>query len=357
MGYFTKSYHPPGTPPGTLAEIEGPEKAPLTICLMDYTATGLREKELASASECQPYLDEPSNTWIHIQGDAEPEILRHLGELFNLHPLAMEDVLNTGQRAKVEGYDGQLFAILSFVEIHNLTLKASQVSLFVGEHHLVSFCNSDQDPFEPVRKRLRARNGRLQSQPIDYLFYLLLDLIIDHGFPVLEDLGEEIESLEAELLSHPTQATLAWIHHVKRTLLLLRRLIWPQREVINRLLREEHPLISEGTKLYLRDCYDHNIQIIELLETYREMTSGMIDVYLSSISNHTNEIMRVLTIIATIFIPLTFIAGVYGMNFDHPSSPWAMPELHWYYGYPLVWLVMVAVAFLLLIFFKRRKWF
>lgn len=358
MDYFSKSYHPPGTPPGTLVAVEGGAEAPLSIRLIDYTAAELREQELANAGECQPYLQGPSNTWIHIQGYAEPAVLRHLGELFNLHPLAMEDVFNIGQRPKMESYDEQLFVILGLATTDDSTIKTRQVSLFLGEHYIVSFCNGNRDPFGPVRKRLQKNGKRFQSRPIDYLFYTLIDVVIDGGFPVLESFGEELEDLEVELLRCPTRDTLAWIHRIKRELLLLRRIFWPQREVVNGLLREDHRPISEGTRLYLRDCYDHSIQIMELLETYREMTSSMLDVYLSSVTHHTNEIMRVLTIIATIFIPLTFIAGVYGMNFGNNSdSPWAMPELNWYYGYPLIWLVMMGVAVLLLVFFKRRKWF
>ncbi|ADJ28553.1 magnesium/cobalt transporter CorA [Nitrosococcus watsonii] len=358
MDYFTKDYHPPGTPPGTLVEAEEGAETPLSIRLMGYTAAELRERELANVSECRPYLQDSSNTWIHVQGYAEPAILRQLGEMFNLHPLAMEDVLNTGQRPKVESYDEQLFVILSLAVIHDSTIKARQISLFLGEDYIVSFCNGHSDPFEPVRKRLRKNGQRFQSRSIDYLFYILIDLVVDEGFPILESFGEQLEELELELLRCPTQNTLAWIHRIKRELLLLRRIFWPQREVVNRLLREDYSPMTNGIKIYLRDCYDHSIQIMELLETYREMSSSMLDVYLSSVSHHTNEIMRILTIIATIFIPLTFIAGVYGMNFgDNPDSPWAMPELSWYYGYPLIWLVMIAVAVLLLIFFKRRGWF
>lgn len=359
MGYFTKSYHPPGTPPGTLMAAKADMEAPLSIYLVDYTTKELREQKLADIGECQTHLREAShNTWIHVQGCAEPATLYHLGELFNLHPLAMEDVLNREQRPKVDNYDGQLFVVLGLAAIENLNIRTKQISLFVGEHYLVSFCEGSGDPFESVRKRLRKNGNHIQPHPIDYLFYTLVDVVIDGGFPILEDLGEEIEDLEEELLRDPTSGTVAWIHRLKRELLLLRRILWPQREVVNNLLREEHNLISQETKVYLRDCYDHSIQLMELLETYREIASNMLDIYLSSISHHTNEIMRVLTIIATIFIPLTFIVGVYGMNFDtNPNNPWAMPELRWYYGYPLIWLVMIIVAVLLLAFFKRRKWF
>jgi magnesium transporter len=356
MGFFTKDYHLPGTLPDALAAAGDSVKAPLSIRLIDYSATEIRERELANISECQAHLHGPNNTWIHVQGHAEPATLHQLGELFNLHPLALEDVLNK-ERPKAENYDGQLFVILGLAVIDNFTVKIRQISLFVGERYIISFCSGSSDPFDSVKERMRKNGKGIQPHSIDYLFYMLVDAVIDGGFPVLETLGEEIEALELELLREPTPDMLASIHQFKRDLLLLRRLLWPQREVVNGLLREDHSLISEDTKVYLRDCYDHSIQLMELVETYREIASNMVDIYLSSISNHTNEIMRVLTIIATIFIPLTFIVGVYGMNFDNPSSPWSMPELRWYYGYPLIWLVMIAVALLLLVFFKRRKWF
>lgn len=360
MGYFIKGYHPIGTPPGTLMAVKSGVEAPLSISLIDYTATEFREQKLTDIdiSECQAHLRDSRNTWIHVQGYAGPATMHHLGELFNLHPLAMEDVLNRGQRPKVDSYDGQLFVILGLAAIENLTIKTRQVSLFLGKHYVVSFCDSNGDPFEPVRARLRKNGNHIQPHAIDYLFYALVDLVIDSGFPILENVGEEIEDLEEELLRNPTRDTVAWIHRLKRELLLLRRILWPQREVINGLLRDEHGSISKATRIYLRDCYDHSIQLMELLETYREIASNMLDVYLSSVSNRTNEIMRVLTIIATIFIPLTFIVGVYGMNFDsNPNNPWAMPELRWYYGYPGIWLVMITIAVLLLVFFKQRKWF
>jgi magnesium transporter len=207
-------------------------------------------------------------------------------------------------------------------------------------------------------QRLRKHSGRIREQQADYLLYALLDITIDRGFPVLENFGENIEALEDELLENPCNQTLAKIHHTKRELLLLRRMLWPQREVISTLLREEQPQLTANTRLYLRDCHDHAVQILELIEAYREMSASMLDVYLSSISNRLNEVMRVLTVIATIFIPLTFLVGVYGMNFGVQSkSPWAMPELDWYYGYPLLWLVMIGIAVGMVLYFKRKNWF
>ncbi|HEY9199008.1 MAG TPA: magnesium/cobalt transporter CorA [Gammaproteobacteria bacterium] len=355
MGFFNKAYHPPGTAPGTLTERAAPTR-PVRLNLVDYTPEDFTEQELASPADCQFYLKRESVTWIHVQGEVPADTLRHFGELFDLHPLALEDVMNSGQRPKHDSYDDQDFIAMNLPEFHNGDIVSQQISLFFGTDYIVSFSTADADPFEPVRQRLRTSTGRFRARGADYLLYTLLDVVIDAGFPVLDRLGETLEQLEADLLAETGQRTLGRIHQLKRELLLLRRSLWPQREVVNALLRPDRALISAETRVYLRDCYDHTVQIMDLLETYRDMATGMLEVYLSSVSNRTNEIMRVLTIIATIFIPLTFIVGVYGMNFSHPTSPWAMPELYWYYGYPLIWLVMLGVAGGLLYFFKRRRW-
>lgn len=355
MGVFNKAYHPPGTAPGTLVERVAPAK-PVRLSLIDYTPDDFIEQDLASPADCQAYLKRESVTWIHVQGDVPAETLRHFGELFELHPLALEDVMNSGQRPKLDNYGDQDFIAMNLPQFQNGGIVSRQISLFFGTDYIVSFSNTEADPFEPVRHRLRTSTGRFRARDADYLLYTLLDIIIDGGFPVLDRLGEALEQLEAELLAKPDQHTLGRIHQLKRDLLLLRRGLWPQREVINALLHPDHTLINAETRLYLRDCYDHTVQIIDLLETYRDMVTAMLEVYLSSISHRTNEIMRVLTIIATIFIPLTFIVGVYGMNFENPASPWAMPELHWYFGYPIVWLIMILVAAGLLYYFKRQGW-
>ncbi len=350
MDYFSKEYHRPGTSPGTLSERELAGAPPLTIRLIDYDDAGFQEQELAHVEACRASLDRPDITWIHVQGRAQPEIMRSIGEMFALHPLAMEDVLNQGQRPKVEEYDGQLFLILALPQSQVDRFSVAQLSIFVGENYLITFCGSEEDPFEPLRQRLRKHSGRLRTRKVDYLLYAVLDLAIDHGFPVLEELGGIIEELEDELLARPRQATLAQLHELRRELLLLRRMLWPQREVLSFLMRGDQPLIEEGTRFYLRDCYDHTVQIMDLLENYREMAASMLDVYLSSVSNHLNDTMRVLTLIATIFIPITFVAGVYGMNFEH------MPELSWQYGYWLVWGVMLAMAIGMVVYFKKKGW-
>ncbi|AOY89496.1 magnesium and cobalt transport protein CorA [Marinobacter salinus] len=356
MAYFSKHYHSPGTAPGTLI-VRGAAAQPLSINLIDYTEAGVEEHQLDSPEQCRSFLEHDSRTWVQVNGEVNPDMLRNLGAVFNLHDLALEDVINTGQRPKVELYDNQVFIITTMPVYDGTRLELVQVSLFMGKNYLICLCPLAEDPFEPVRKRMRqTSNVRFATRGIDYLLYALLDLIVDAGFPVLEQFGDQLEDLEAELLERPSQQTLSSIHRLKRELLILRRVLWPQREVITTLMRGEDEFIHTETLVYFRDCHDHSIQIMELLESFRDMATSMLDIYLSSISQRTNETMRVLTIIATIFIPLTFIAGVYGMNFHNPASPWAMPELGWYYGYPMVWAIMISVTVTLVWFFKRRKW-
>jgi len=357
MSYFTKRYHPPGTSPGTLVQAEDLTRIPFTINLMDYTDEDLTEKQLSSLADCAPYLQAPSITWIHLQGDPEADSLRELGELFGMHALLLEDVLNTGQRPKIDIMDEQLFVIMNLPVMDDTRLSIEQLSLFVGKNYLISFHRGQADPFTLIRKRLLSHSGKIRSRQADYLMYSLIDAIIDAGFPVLEEFGNYIELLEEELLDAPDKRTLRKLHELKRELLLLRRMLWPQREVLNLMIRDEPGIIEEGTYLYLRDCYDHTIQIMDLIESYRDMSANMLDVYLSSVSNRMNEVMKVLTVIATIFIPLTFVVGVYGMNFQNPDSPWAMPELHWYFGYPIVWLIMVFITIGMIAYFKRKGWF
>jgi magnesium transporter len=236
-------------------------------------------------------------------------------------------------------------------------VSVGQVSVVLWGNMLVSFCEFDFSRFESIVTRLQNQGGRLRSRGVDFLLYSILDVTVDEGFPVLEDFGGQLEDLETQILSEANQQTLEQIHTIKRELILLRRMLWPQREVINRLLRDDFEQIKTDTLVYLRDCYDHTVQILDLLETYRDMTGSMLDIYLSSVSNRTNEVMRVLTIIATIFIPLTFIAGVYGMNFDRNAGRLSMPELGWPYGYLAVWLVMIGIAVFMLAMFRKRGWF
>ena len=358
MTYFTKRYHPPGTSPGTLIQPDEVRRARLELLLTDYTDSDYSEKVLTEPEECATYLERETVTWIHVQGDAEPDTMRALGQVFGLHQLALEDVINTGQRPKVDDYKDQLFVVMAhpLIDAEDTSVRVDQLSLFIGHNFVISFHPGENDPFELVRQRLRDHVGRIRSRDADYLLYALVDVVIDEGFPVLEWLGDEVEALEDELLDSPTSNSLRRLHQLKRTLAILRRMLWPQRDVLNGLVRGDSGLIADENMVYYRDCYDHTIQIMDLIETYRDMATGMMDVYLSSISYRLNEIMRVLTMIATIFIPLTFVVGVYGMNFGNEQSPWAMPELRWYYGYPLVWLLMLVMVAGMLIYFRRRKW-
>lgn len=356
MTYFHKKYHPPGTPPGTLTSQPG-HAAECRIHLTDYTDGEFTDKVLTDIDTCRDYAGRPSTTWIDVQGAFTVDVVRKLGDIFGLHPLAMEDVLNTGQRPKLDRFGEQLFIVMSLPASHDGNILMEQVSIFFGENFVLSFHHGRVERFEPVRHRLRNASGRIRSLGEDYLLYCLLDLVIDEAFPVLEDFGDRVERLETSALDSPDRSTVSEIQGLKRELLMMRRMLWPHRDVINSLLRDDTAMISDSTRIYLRDCYDHAVQVIDLIEMYRDITSGILDVYLSAMSNRLNDVMRVLTLIATIFIPLTFITGLYGMNFGNDTnSPWAMPELRWYYGYPLSLLLMILVAVGMLVFFKRKKW-
>jgi magnesium transporter len=356
MSIFRKRYHPPGTSPGTLSGVAS--EVPLTIRLIDYTQTDFEEKALGEPAECAPYLGPDSTTWIDVQGNVPPDVLSELGRLLDLHSLALEDILNKGQQAKLEEYDDQIFVVMHLPVLDESgALHLEQVSLFLAKGVVVSFYGEAHEPFEPIRERLRRSIGRVRKRGSDYLFYALLDTVVDHAFPLLESYGERIEALEDEVLTQPTQETLAEVYRLRRELLLLRRMGWPQRDVLSQLFRGDCACIQDETNWFLRDCYDHTVQVLDLVESYREMVAGLLEVYLSSLSNRLNESMRLLAIIATLFIPLTFIAGVYGMNFgNNTESWWAMPELRWDYGYPAAWVLMIVIALIMLYLFKRNKW-
>lgn len=357
MTYFNKRYHPPGTPPGTFTEMPVSAETPLRIRLIEYGIHDISVRDAVAVTECRPNLKSDTITWVHVQGYPTEAALLSLEATFQLHSLALEDIFNSGQRPKIEPFDDQLFVVMNLPTMEEGLVNIQQVSCFLGRNFLVSFCGGDAAPFDAILKRLQDKGSRLRSRGADFLLYSLLDVVIDQGFPLLESFGFQLEELEVQILDGANADTLETIHVVKRELILLRRMLWPQREVINQLLRDEHELIQPGTLVYLRDCYDHTIQVMDLLETYRDMSGSMLDIYLSSISNRMNEVMRVLTVIATIFIPLTFIVGVYGMNFDRAAGPWSMPELGWPYGYLLVWLAMVAIAGVMVAFFRHRNWF
>jgi magnesium transporter len=348
---------PPASPPGTLlvAGVSRPK-----IVLIDYDAEVVVERELQTLDECIEYLtdDRPSITWVDVRGLGHKETFERLGEIFKVHPLALEDMVNAPQRPKADAYACEQVLIVSrMAQLDDSgVLRTEQLSILLGKTFVLTVQEeADWDVIESVRARIRGGRGAVRQRGADYLAYALLDAVVDGFFPVLERLGERIEELELEVTAANRPMSRP-IHEVKRDLLTLRRSIWPQRDLVNALLREENPMISRETRLYLRDTYDHAVQVMDMVETFREITSGLMDLYLSGVSNRMNETMKVLTIISTIFLPITAIAGVYGMNFHHESSPWNMPELDWYYGYPLVWGLMLASVLGLLWFYRRMGW-
>ena len=320
--------------------------------MIEYGPDCLEERVDVGCEELLPHLSNDLVTWINIDGLSDLTVLHTLGERFNLHPLALEDVLDTSQRPKVEQYDDYLFIVSKMLYLDpEKKIGAEQVSMFLGKSFLITLQEEgDFDVFEPVRARIRSGSGRIRHAQSDYLAYALLDSIIDHYYPVLESIGTEIDTIEDELIDNPLVRPVGSLHEHKRTLTQIRRMVWPLRDVTNLLLHEEPGLIRQETKIYLRDCYDHSVQLMDLVESYRDVLSGLTEVHISSIGLRTNEIMRVLTVISSVFIPLTFIAGLYGMNFTH------MPELAQPYGYGVCLFVMLAIGIGQLIYFKRRHW-
>lgn len=359
---FKTRYPIPGEPPGQLRPREGATNRTSAISLIEYDRGHLEERAVTDKKELVAHLDNQRVTWINIDGLGDIEVLRALGTHFNLHPLALEDVLATGQRPKVEQYDGYLFIIVQMLYLNDAKqMCGEQVSMFLGKNFLITLQEeADFDVFEPVRNRIRAANGSIRKLGADYLAYALLDSIVDHYYPVLESVGASIDLIEDNLVDVPLQSPIGDLHRYKRTLTQVRRFIWPVRDLVNSLLHEETGLVSKATKVYLRDCYDHTVQLMDLVESYRDVLSGLMELYLSNVGIRTNEIMKVLTVISSIFIPLTFIVGVYGMNFarevDGKKLPWNMPELYQPWGYLAVLSFMLALAIFQIFYFKKRRW-
>lgn len=344
---------PAGAPPGTLIVDPSANKSKLQV--IGYGPDEFEELEVSKAKDIGPLMERWPVVWVNVDGLADLDLIRDLGAKFDLHSLALEDIVNAHQRPKVEEYADKTFIVARMVhrEQEHLT---SQVSLFLCEGVLLTFLERSGDCFELVRNRIRKHRSLIRERKADYLAYSLLDSLIDEYFPVLEDYGERLEDLEATVLESLSSDHIAQIHHLKRDLLTIRRAVWPMREMINALTRDTIPHVQEQTRFYLRDCYDHTIQLMDVVEVYREIATGLIDVYLSSSSARMNEIMKMLTIIATIFMPLGFIASLYGMNFDPSVSPWNMPELGWYFGYPYALLIMATIAGGMFWFFWRKGW-
>jgi magnesium transporter len=337
-----------GVPAGTLKAPPG-AYVPKTVRVFHYTAQAIEEVETASLDDVARIKGTEGVTWVNVDGLGNADLIGELGTLFGFHPLALEDALNTPQRAKMDDYGSHLFAVLRMLHFEE-QVETEQVSIFLCPNVVVTIQERPGDCLEPVRQRLRKEASQVRRQGADYLMYAILDAIIDNYFPFLEQVGEVVEHLEDEVVQNPKRHTVARVHAIKRHLLDVRRSVWPLREALNTLLRDESPLVHKATRPYLRDCYDHAVQVLEIVETYRELTAGLMDVYLSSLSNKMNEVMKVLTVIATIFIPLTFLAGVYGMNFQY------MPELHQRWAYPALWGLMVFLAVGMLVIFRRKGW-
>jgi magnesium transporter len=346
---FRKRHPPAGSRPGTLVINEAASKPRIRV--IEYTSETVQEHELSEVARLRDVLGQDSLSWIDVQGLGDEGVLRSIAEVFELHPLALEDVVNVPQRPKVEDYEKHLLLITRMVVLGGAyDVKAEQVSLFLGPKFVLTFQEEHNDALEPVRARLRHGKGPIRTSGPDYLAYAVIDTVIDGYYPILESLGETLEGLEEEIIERPSRSLLRQVHRVKRELLAIRRAIWPQREAINALIRDDRAFISDRVRIYLRDVYDHCVQIIDVVETYRELTAGLMDIYLSSVSNRMNEVMKVLTVMATIFIPLTFLAGVYGMNFAY------MPELHIAWAYPALLCVMFVIAVGMLLYFRRRGW-
>ena len=341
-----------GAAPGTLVYV-GPERTePVTAHLIQYQGDFFEESPLTPDADYESIRKLDPVTWINVDGLNDLDLINRIGEAFNLHPLVLEDLVHTGQRPKHEEYDEYLFVVLRMLKAGpgGSGILSEQVGIVFGDGFVLSFQEKAGDVFEAVRDRIRVKSRRIRNRGADYLSYALIDAIVDHYFHILENFTDGVEELEIEVLENPTPETMRRIHNLRHEMLGVRRAIWPLRGVTNALVRTESDLIEEGTQVFLRDVYDHTVQVIDTAETLREVVSGLMDLYMSSVSNRMNEIMKVLTIMASVFIPLTFLAGIYGMNFEN------MPELGWPWAYPTLLAVMLGMGIGLLLYFKRRGW-
>lgn len=350
--FFKKASKKAGMSPGTLVHVGEQKIETIKITLMNYDQARLEEKELERIEESFAYKDEPPVSWINIDGLHEVDLIQKMGTHFNVHPLTLEDIVNTGQRPKVEDFEDYIYLVFKMLKFEETTghITSEQVSLIVGPHYVLSFQEAEGDVFSSVRQRIRQARGRIRSAGPDYLAYALIDAAVDHYFLILEKIGERIEHLEEQLHVQATPEILQAIYDLKRELIYFRKQVWPVREVLNAWQKTESALVQEANKIFLRDVYDHTIQVIDTIESFRDIISGVMDLYMSTVSNKMNEVMKVLTIIATIFIPLTFVAGIYGMNFKF------MPELEWRWSYPLLWAFLFLIFSGMVVYFKRKKW-
>ena len=324
----------------------------IRIRVIDYDADHIDEKELKAIEECVSYKDENTVTWINVHGLHQVDIIEKVGQSFELHPLVLEDIVNTDQRPKIEDYEGYIFIVTKMIFYDDAAkqIRVEQFSLILGTTYIISFQELAQNAFGSIRKRLLIEQSRLRRSGPDYLAYALIDLIVDNYFLVLEKISEDVEGLEEAIIHNPTPEISQNLNRLKKGLVFLRKSVWPLREVISAMQRVETGVINEKTDPYLRDLYDHTIQVIDSIETLRDIVSGMLNVYLATVSNRMNEIMKFLTMMATVFIPITFLAGIYGMNFKY------MPELEWKWGYPAILSLVGGIVLLMVAFFKRKKW-
>lgn len=338
-------------PPGALVYIGERDAKQVKINLIDYDTLHVDERELTAIEECFPFRDTSSVTWINIDGLQDTTLIESLGHHFQLHPLLLEDLMNTNHRPKMEDFGDYIFVVMKMIYHSRQSgrVEVEHVSLVLGQNWVITFQEHEEDTFGHIRERIRM-GGRIRKQGTDYLAYALLDGVIDNYFAVLEEFGDQIENTSTEITINPKSETLQTISDMKQEMILLRKSVWPMRETVGKMQRSESPLIQDTTKIYLRDVYDHTIQIIDTIESFRDMVSGMLDVYLSSLSNRMNAVMKVLTVFAAIFIPLTFVTGIYGMNFSY------MPELDWHYGYLGSLIAMGVIAAVMLVYFKKKRW-
>jgi magnesium transporter len=344
---------PPGTAPGILSAVPGAH--PTTLRLVAYDAVKLVEHESRQMAEIEERAKGLANVWVDVEGLGDIATIQALGQCYGLHPLTLEDIVQVVQRPKVESYPDYLFIVVRLPHFEG-GLITEQLAIVLGKGFLITIRERPSDCFKAVRQRLLHSHSRMRGKRVDYLAYAVIDASIDHYFPILERYGELIDQLEEEAVERSTDGLVSQIHDLRRAIMEQRRAVWPLREVLNILTREGTPYIEPETRVFLRDCSDHVSQLLDMIEIDRELTSTLFDLHLSSLSARMNEIMKVLTIIATIFIPLGFFAGVYGMNFDPEVSPYNMPELHWRYGYPFALLVMASIAFGMLAYFYRKGW-
>lgn len=350
---FPRRPKAPGLSPGTLIHVGQKKSEAIRISYLEYSgADYFAEGEITAIDELASAANPETVTWINVAGLHQIEIIEAIGQSFGIHPLLLEDILNTEKRPKMEQYDHYLYVILKMIHWQDdlAAIDTEQISIVLGNSFVLTFQEQERDVLDPVRRRIREGTGRIRDSGADYLAYALIDVIVDHYFVILENMGENIERVEEELVIDPDVETLQKIYNLKREMLFLRRAVWPLREIIGRLQRGDSPLFQEESLIYLRDVYEHTIQVIDTVETFRDIVSGLLDIYLSSVSNKMNEVMKVLTVIATIFIPLTFLTSLYGMNFSF------MPELAWRWGYPTLWGVMLVITGAMLIYFKKKDW-